>query len=142
MSETVKLPKRVSRKTIDLNIYDPSGHTYKLLLQHCATLWPALNLVQEFSHTPGLAFVSSSVAREVPYVRKDGIRYGCTANKRTQVDSLALITQSLDSQFRYPVEIINFFVVQVPNSGLPAHVCALVRRLLSDDDIPHFLWDL
>ncbi|KAJ3508326.1 hypothetical protein NLJ89_g5817 [Agrocybe chaxingu] len=138
-TDSVKLPKRIG-KPINLRSHDPSGATYKLLLKYCQLLWPDLNLVPEFSHTPGRAFVGTNVAREVPYIRKDGLRYGSTSNKRTKVDSLALISPTPDT--RHAVEIISLFVIQIPNVNKPPHVCACVRRLYADDELPNFPWDL
>ena len=87
----------------------------------------------------GLSFVGSKVAHTLPYVRKDGIRYGCTNNWRTQSDSYAFLA---DGNLRVPVEISSLFVIQVPLSGKSPHVCAIVRRMRSDDGIPVMPWDL
>ncbi|KAG1832700.1 hypothetical protein EV424DRAFT_1627097, partial [Suillus variegatus] len=96
-----------------------------------------LNLVSDLSCDDGTPFRANKVARALTYIRKDGIRYGCTMNRRTQADSFAFISQG---RVRVPVQITALFVVGVLDT-IP-HVCAVVRRLVSDDDIPAMPWDL
>ncbi|KAF8803058.1 hypothetical protein BYT27DRAFT_7110771 [Phlegmacium glaucopus] len=141
-TDKVKLPKKIGKLPVHLIQRDPTGQTYRLLLEYSQILWPDLNLVAQFSPIDGLSLIPGNVAREVPYIRKDGIRYGCTSNKRTQADSLAFISQSAESDIRQAVEIINYYVIQIPNTNKPPHVCALVRRMFSDDQLPRMPWDL
>ncbi|KAF5380388.1 hypothetical protein D9615_004710 [Tricholomella constricta] len=140
-SDSVKLPKRLG-KPVSLRNVEPAGAIYALLLAYFQTLWPDLNLVPEFSPIPGLSFVSSQVARSVPYIRKDGIRYGCTANRRTLADSLAFMSTPNEADPRVAIEIQHLFVVQVPNSNQRPHICAVIRRLRGGHNIPPFPWDL
>lgn len=140
--DKVKLPKSVGKLPVNLLQRDPTGQIYRLLLAYSQSLWPDLHLVAQFSMTEGLSFIPGNVAREVPYIRKDGIRYGCTSNKRTQADSLAFVSQSAVSDIRQAVEIINYYVIQIPNTDKPPHVCSLVRRMFSDDQLPRMPWDL
>lgn len=58
-------------------------------------------------------------------------------NRRTHADSFAFISQG---RTRVPVQITALFVVGVLD--VVPHVCAVVRRLVSDDDIPAMPWDL
>lgn len=88
--DKVKLLKRVGQLPVNLIQHDQTGQTYHLLLEYSKLLWPDLNLVTQFSPIDGLSFIPGNVAHEVPYIRKDGIWYGCTSNKCTQVDSLAV----------------------------------------------------
>ncbi|KAF5384761.1 hypothetical protein D9615_001059 [Tricholomella constricta] len=140
-TDSVKLPKRLG-KPVSLRNIEPAGAIYALLLAYFQTLWPDLNLVPEFSPIPGRSFVSSQVARSVPYIRKDGIRYGCTANKRTHADSLAFMSTPNEADPRVAIEIQHLFVVQVPNSNQRPHICAVIRRLRGGHNIPPFPWDL
>lgn len=112
------------------------------MLSYFQKLWPDLDLVPEFLPVSGLMFAGSKVARSLSYIRKDGIRYGCTGNKRSQTDSLAFLSTPREGDPRTPVELSNFFIVQIPFSNKPPHVCALVRCLQSDDNIPGMPWDL
>jgi len=141
-TDHVKLPKKISKLPIHLIQRDPTGQTYWLLLEYCQRLWPDLNLIAQFSPVDGLSFIPGNVAREVPYIRKDGIRHGCTSNKCTRADSLAFISHSAESDVRQAVEIINYYVIQIPNTSKPPHVCAMVRQMFSDGQIPRMPWDL
>ncbi|KAG1810737.1 hypothetical protein EV424DRAFT_1571382, partial [Suillus variegatus] len=135
--DNVRLPLR-NAKLINLRAYgSPPGTFYLILLQYFHSLWPDLNLVSNLSCDDGTPFRANKVARALTYIRKDGIRYGCTMNRRTQADSFAFISQG---RVRVPVQITALFVVGVLDT-IP-HVCAVVRRLVSDDDIPAMPWDL
>ncbi|EIW80779.1 hypothetical protein CONPUDRAFT_57284, partial [Coniophora puteana RWD-64-598 SS2] len=123
--DNVRLPSRAA-KFVDLRRYDPP-QMYRLLLAYCRALWPDLNLVSDRSSDAGTTpFVSGRVARSLTYIRKDGIRYGCTSNH--------------SESSRVPVRIHSLFVVGVGDK-LP-HVCAVVQRLYSDDRIPMFPWSM
>lgn len=137
MIEHVKLPSRIGKCT-NLHSANPPGRAYPLLLAYCQRLWPTLDLIDEHSVDDGTNFWAAKVAHLLPYVRKDGIRYGSTSNRRTQADCYAFIEDGLMK--RVPVEISTLFVVKVQDR-LP-HVCAIVRRMLSDDNIPQLPWDL
>jgi len=141
-ADHVKLPKKISKLPIHLIQRDPTGQTYWLLLEYCQRLWPDLNLIAQFSPVDGLSFIPGNVAHEVPYIRKDGICHGCTSNKCTRADSLAFISHSAESDVRQAVEIINYYVIQIPNTSKPPHVCAMVRQMFSDSQIPCMPWDL
>ncbi|PPQ99854.1 hypothetical protein CVT24_009605 [Panaeolus cyanescens] len=138
---SIKLPKRLGKKAIDLHAINDNGKIYQLLLTHCQSVWPQLNLVAEFSNQQGACFVSDNVARRIPYLRKDGIRYGAQSNARTSADSYAFITVPADGT-RKAVQIMDLFVVSIPTSGLKPIVCAIVRRLKSDHNIPLMPWDM
>ncbi|THV04206.1 hypothetical protein K435DRAFT_649850 [Dendrothele bispora CBS 962.96] len=142
-TDSCSLPRRLSKNPLDLHTYRPQSvdtdlDLYSLLYEFYRTLWLDLDLQPEFSLNPGLPFLSSKVARRLTYIRKDGLRYGCTSNVQTQADSMAFI---LHGETRVPIQIVDLFVVNIHNSGKPPHVCALVRRLRINDDIPPLPWD-
>ncbi|KAG2335647.1 hypothetical protein BDR05DRAFT_898020, partial [Suillus weaverae] len=135
--DNVRLPLRTA-KLINLCTYSsPQGVFYPILLQYFRSLWPDLNLVGDLSCDNGTPFYANKVARALMYIRKDGICYGCTMNRRTHSDSFAFISQG---RTRVPVQIMALFVVGVLD--VVPHVCAVVRRLVSDDNIPAMPWDL
>ncbi|KAK7459533.1 hypothetical protein VKT23_009516 [Stygiomarasmius scandens] len=143
-TDSISLPRQISKHPLDLHRYTPRGiedgnlDIYSLLYEFYRDLWPDLALQLEFSLEPGLPFLSSQVARRLTYIRKDGLRYGSTSNVRTQADSMAFIARN---GTRVPVQIIDHFVVNIPNSGKRPHVCTLVQRHRIDHYIPRLPWD-
>jgi hypothetical protein len=136
VSDNVRLPLRQA-KFINLRTFGPDGVLYPLLLSYCRLLWPDINIIDDFSLNDGAVFFASKVARALTYIRKDGIRYGSMMNKRTQADAYAFISHA---ELRVPVEITALLLVGIANK-IP-HVCALVRRLKSDEAIPLMPWSL
>jgi hypothetical protein len=139
--DSISLPRTLPKPT-DLHKTSPYGlqaDLYTLLFEYCRDLWPGLQLRQELSSGPGITFLGSQVARRLPYIRKDGLRYGSAANMRTSSDISAFINYH---GVRTPVQIDELFVVQVAATQMPPHVCAVVRRFRSDDHIPPMPWDL
>ncbi|KAG2092682.1 hypothetical protein BD769DRAFT_1631822 [Suillus cothurnatus] len=135
--DNVRLPLH-NAKLINLRAYgSPQGVFYPILLQYCHSLWPDLHLVGDLSCNNGTPFYANKVAHALTYICKDGICYGCTMNRRTHADSFAFISQGRTC---VPVQITALFVVGVLD--VVPHVCAVVRRLVSDDDIPAMPWDL
>ncbi|KAG0698529.1 hypothetical protein DFH29DRAFT_877950 [Suillus ampliporus] len=135
--DNVRLPLRTA-KLINLHTYgSPQGVFYPILLQYFRSLWPDLNLVGDLSCDNGTPFYVNKVARALTYIHKDGIRNGCTMNRCTHSDSFAFISQG---RTHVPVQIMALFVVGVLD--VVPHVCAVARRLVSDDNIPAMPWDL
>ncbi|KAG1774897.1 hypothetical protein EV702DRAFT_1237500 [Suillus placidus] len=119
--DNVRLPLRAA-KFIDLRSHGLPGVFYTLLLEYCRRLWPQLRLVNDLSHDDGTPFLASKVACMLTYIRKDGIRYGCTMNHRTQSDSLGFISWN---STRVPIQIIGLFVVGILD--VVPHICAVTR---------------
>jgi len=136
-TDSVSLPRRLG-KPINLFQCHPVGTAYSLLLKYCQELWPDLNIVNDTSLGDGVPFYRSEVCRALTYIRKDGIRYGSTSNKKTQADCHAFISK--DTEHRVPVEISALLCVKVGDKS--PHVCAIVRRMSSDENIPRMPWDL
>lgn len=141
-SERVSLPKRIA-KPVSLHGINLPGAAldgqdlYSLLLNYARILWPELGLRRQFAQDgDGPAFIQDKVASRLPYVRKDALRYGCTANHRTQSDSFAFI---LRDDVRVPIRIEHLFLLKIPNTNVAAHACAVVRRLKCDVRLPFSL---
>jgi len=135
-----RLPKPINLHQVRCQALDATDlDVYSLLLSYCRGLWPELHLRRELSLQEGTAFIGNQVARRLPYIRKDGIRYGSRANLRTKADTFAFIEHN---GVRVPVCIEEIFAVRIPNSNKPSHICAVIRRLRSDDQMPAMPWDL
>ncbi|KAG1900836.1 uncharacterized protein F5891DRAFT_1225460 [Suillus fuscotomentosus] len=113
--DNVRLPLHQA-KFINLRTFGPEGVLYPLLISYCRVLWPDLNIVDDFSLDDDTVFFALKVARALTYIRKDGIRS------------------------RLPAEITTLLAVGIQDN-VP-HVCALVRRLKSDENIPLMPWAL
>ena len=144
-ADCVSLPKRLPKPVdlFEINLRDPRTddrpNVYTLLLQHCQRIWPDLNLCRQLSMDDGLPFNASKVARRLPYIRKDGLRYGCFANARTQADSFAFIEQN---NTRVPIQIEELLLIEIPETNKPPHVCAVIRRMRTDTDLPPMPWNM
>lgn len=146
---SVSLPKRCPR-LVNLHKHTVTGvelekSVYEMLLEHAQLAWPDLHLRREFSTADGTTFVGARVARRIPYVKKDGVRYGSRGNRRTKADSYAFI-RAADST-RVPIELLDLFLLEISPSGSQdngvkhQHVCALVRRFKTSSNVPALPWD-
>lgn len=86
----VSLPRCVSRP-LDISRILPNGASYGLLLRYVQDLWPDLNVIDDNSLEEGTPFYRSKATRPLAYVRKNGIRYSSTSNRRTNADSVAFM---------------------------------------------------
>lgn len=142
-ADRVSLPKRTGKVDLyNLRLRRPGAadlsDVYTLLLEHCQRTWPAANLRRELSaYENGPPLPRKGAVFTLTYVRKDSIRYGATTNVRTQADTFAFIQHRGK---RTPVEIEALYLVRLSDLNLPDHVCALVRRLATDEDIPRMPW--
>ncbi|KAF8968992.1 hypothetical protein BDZ97DRAFT_1754924 [Flammula alnicola] len=125
-----QLPKPLNLYTVNLRGQGADGtDLYSLLFEYLKQRWPILNLRRAFSlQQEGTPFIGTTAACRLPYIRKDGIRYGFAFILRDGV--------------RVPVEIEDLFMVKIPGTDQPAHACALVRRLRTDNNLPILPWDL
>ncbi|KAJ3858263.1 hypothetical protein EV359DRAFT_87992 [Lentinula novae-zelandiae] len=124
-NDHISLPKRISKSTINLHSlnYHALGangeDVYTLILCYCQQIWPELELRRELSLLAGTSFIGGRVARRITHIRKD------------ERNSL-----------RVPVHIEDLFVIHIPDTDTPSHVCAVVRQLRQDELVPVMLWDL
>ncbi|GBE82299.1 hypothetical protein SCP_0406830 [Sparassis crispa] len=120
-TDRVKLP-RVLGKHINLRIFlgPGTGGIYCLALDYCQRLYPDLHLIDNLSLDHGTAFVATRVARMLTYIH----RYAFIVDKNTNEHC--------------PVEIAALLGIKVAEKAL--HVCVVIRRMVSDEDIPPFPW--
>ncbi|KAH9921364.1 hypothetical protein B0H21DRAFT_701660 [Amylocystis lapponica] len=138
-TDRIKLP-RIVGKEINLRDYlgPGTGRLYGLVLAYCQQLYPDLNLIDDFSLEDGTILSARKVARALPYIRKDGIRYGSTANKRTKADSYTFISDGAGQ--RCAVEISALLGLKILDNS--PHICAVIRRFKPAENLPPFPWDL
>ena len=113
------------------------GDIYTLALDYCCTRWQNLDMISDYSMDEGTPLFASKSVRTISYMCKDEIRYGCLSNRRTKVDSFAFIRED---QQRTPVEINTIMILQI--GGEAPHLCALICRMVADNNLPRFPWDL
>lgn len=141
--DNIKLPQRLAKAHTNLRLCQPDSTLYSVLLRYSQQLWPDLHLIDDHSLGDGTPFLASSVAQALPYIQKDGLRYGSKNNRRTQADKYAFVRTHPDSS-QNPVEILWLFALQISNeeNSNARHVCAVVQQMLEDENIPQFPWDL
>jgi hypothetical protein len=110
---------------------------YHRVLGYCRLLWPNLHLLDDMDVTAGNAFDSAQAARRFNYIRMNSIRYSSAVSGRTQKDRFALV--DFDG-ICVPWEIRYHFEISIYDK--PPDLCSVVRRLVSDDDLPVMPWDL
>lgn len=111
---------------------------YLLMLAFARKQWPGLDIIDDFTIKAGATvFHGTQSARSFPFIYKDGIRYGCSMATRTDADQYALVDITGS---RVPCRIINHFQISVGNEK--PLVCSVIQRLVSNNDIPQFPWDL
>ena len=113
------------------------GDIYTLALDYCCMCWQNLDMISNYSMDEGTPLFASKSVCTISYVHKDGIHYGCLSNRRTKVDSFAFIRED---QQRTPVEINTIMILQI--GGEAPHLCALIHRMVADNNLPCFPWDL
>ncbi|TFK48361.1 hypothetical protein OE88DRAFT_1684365 [Heliocybe sulcata] len=80
---------------------------YGMLLVYCQKLWPDIHIIDDLTPDPNATmFVGARSARMLPFIYKDGIRYGCSTAVRTQADCFACIDFP---EFRAPCELLYHF---------------------------------
>ncbi|KAL1949361.1 hypothetical protein VTO73DRAFT_8242 [Trametes versicolor] len=129
-------PKRV-KKFADLRKLAHTG-VYCLLLDYARTLHPELNIGDFMSlERHDAILVPDACAKLLPFVVKDGLRFGSTADSRTQADIIACVDFR---DARIPCRMLYHFELQIADK--PPVLCSVVERLTADGDIPSFPWGL
>jgi hypothetical protein len=133
-----RLVKSSTKKTFtDLRKLE-HPEVYLLLLTFARETWPRLRIVDDM--TPDITavpFLGNRVARLCPHLYRNGIRFGALSATRTQADRYACISH--DGAI-FPVQILYHFELSLKEQ--PPVYCSVVRRMLCDDEMPSFPWDL
>ncbi|KAG8790519.1 hypothetical protein FRC12_011696 [Ceratobasidium sp. 428] len=110
--------KPQTSRPIDLNKI-PIPSFYFLMLEFVRARWPDLKLTSDQEPKPdGYPFMYDRVAVPLPFVYHNGIKFGCSTAKRTKANKFAFISKGKEPQ-----------------------MCAVVRRMVADNNIPVMLWD-
>jgi hypothetical protein len=111
---------------------------YERVLAHISKIWPELSLVNDkLITTDGTPFYAHSMSCSLPFIIKNGLRYGCSTAVRTDADIYAGV--DLDG-VRTPCEIVAHFKIMV--AGQTPHFCSVIRQFDCDEDIPAMPWDI
>lgn len=130
-------PKSV-KKSSDLRKLPHSG-IYRLLLCHAQTRWPHLNVVDDFTAQPHTTpMLGSQCAKVLPFIYKEGIRYGSHMDRRTQADRFACV--DFEGEARVPCRLLYHFALSVGTQD--PILCSAVQRLVCDEHIPLMPWSL
>jgi hypothetical protein len=115
----------------------PVPGLYFLMLDFARTCWPDLQLTSDLEPEPGgYPFIYNKVAETLPFVYRNGIRFGCESTKRTQADKLAFV--QFGNSF-VPCRIEYLFRITVEKKE--PRICAVVAQMVADDHIPAMPWD-
>ncbi|KAG9098520.1 hypothetical protein FS749_003616 [Ceratobasidium sp. UAMH 11750] len=110
---------------------------YYLLLDFAHTCWPELNLTSDLELTQGgYPFIHDRVAKILPFIYRNGIKFGYANAKRTQADRFAFV--KFDSLL-VPCRIEYLFCLTVKDKA--PQLCAVVAQLVADKEIPAMPWD-
>ncbi|TFK78562.1 hypothetical protein K466DRAFT_507108, partial [Polyporus arcularius HHB13444] len=135
-TSTVITPKRVKKPTNLRKL--PHSTLYGLLLEYTRAAFPELDIGNDMSCSPHDAIlVADRSAKLLPFICKDGLRFGSAADSRTQADSYACVDFP---EGRLPCHILYHFELQI--KGKAPFLVSIVQRMTADDDIPVFPWSL
>ncbi|KAG1818780.1 hypothetical protein EV424DRAFT_1347585 [Suillus variegatus] len=105
-------------------------------LQHPQYKFPDLNVVDDMTAELGTTVLfASRSAKVLPFIVKDGIRFGSATATRTNADQFAGV---LMHDTRVPCKIIYHFEIHLPDQ---VFYCSAVQKMVSDDRIPIMPWD-
>lgn len=136
-SSSILKPRRV-KKPMDLRKLAHPG-VYRLLLDYLRSMHPELTIADDMTQTCGhdAIFLAHGSAKLLPFICKDGLRFGSSADSRTQADSHGCVDFP---EGRIPCHFLYHFEISVPTR--PAIICSVVQRLVSDDNMPTFPWSM
>ncbi|QRV82786.1 Transposase family tnp2 [Ceratobasidium sp. AG-Ba] len=115
----------------------PLEGLYYLMLEFARTCWPDLRLTSDVEPVPGgYPFLYDKAAETLPFVYRNGIKFGCATATRTKADRFAFVRfgQSL-----VPCRIEYLFRLTVEKKE--PRLCAVVAQMMADNNIPLMPWD-
>ncbi|KAG1831439.1 hypothetical protein DFJ58DRAFT_848212 [Suillus subalutaceus] len=105
-------------------------------LQHPQHKFPDLNVVDDMTAELGTTVLfASRSAKVLPFIVKDGIRFGSATATRTNADQFAGV---LMHDTHVPCKIIYHFEIHLPDQ---VFYCSAVQKMVSDNRIPVMSWD-
>lgn len=134
--ETQYTTQKHSTRPINLHSLPISGLYYKMLDFAC-TRWPDLHLKSDLDLAPGgYPFIYDRVAEMLPFVHRNGIKFGCATAKQTQADRFAFVKFN---SLLVPCKIEYIFRLTVKDKT--PQMCAVVAQMVADEEIPEMPWD-
>ncbi|KAL6307607.1 hypothetical protein BKA93DRAFT_815915 [Sparassis latifolia] len=138
---SIRMPNSTRRKkeTRFINLRSlPHAEVYGLLLSYAHSAWPDLNIVDDFTTFAGFIPLSAShSAIGIPFLYRDGIRYGSSLDGRSQADRHACVDFT---HSRVPCRLLYHFKLSI--TGKPHVFCSIVQRMKADERIPTMPWSM
>lgn len=110
---------------------------YFLVLDFARACWPHLRLTSDQEPEPdGYPFLYDQVAETLPFVYRNGIRFGSATAKRTEADKFGFV-KSGNSLTPCRIE----YLLRMRVSDQEPRMCAVIAPMAADQDIPIMPWD-
>lgn len=136
MARQTRFTSGKQSQRIDLHRTTVPG-LYFLVLDFAKVCWPQLQLTSDQEPEPnGYPFLYNQVAEALPFIYRNGIRFGSATARRTEADKYAFL-KSGNSTAPYKIE----YLLRVIVSDLEPRLCAVVAHMVADQHIPVMPWD-
>ena len=114
---------------------------YQLIITYLQNEYPDLRIVDDMTAEPGtnILFAARSM-RVLPFIIKDGIRFGSATTTRTDADQFAGIR--VENAHVVPCKMLYHFQVLLPQSQDRVIYVSAVQKCVVDLAIPIMPWDL
>lgn len=108
------------------------------MLGHVSAAWPEPDLINDKLITgDGTPFYAHNTTRSLPFLMKNGLRYGCSTAVRTGADIYAGV--DMDGA-RVPCEIVAHFEIRIADNK--PHFCSVIHQFVYNKDILSMPWDI
>jgi len=114
---------------------------YQLIVTYLQNEYLDLRIVDDMTAEPGtnILFAARST-RVLPFITKDGIRFGSATATRTDTDQFAGI--AMEREHVLPCKILYHFEIHLPPSQDHVIYVSAVQKCIIDETIPMMPWDL